>query len=53
MLAGKKFISNEEAIAETEAYFEVQDKAFYNHGIEKLEKPWNNCIALEGGYIDE
>ena len=37
-LAGKKFISNEEAIAKTEAYFEVKDKAFYNHGIEKLEK---------------
>ena len=37
-----KFISNEEAIAETEAYFEVEDKAFYNHGIEKLEKRWND-----------
>ena len=42
MLAGKKFISNEEAIAETEAYFEVKDKAFYNHGIEELEKRWND-----------
>ena len=53
MLAGKKFISNEEAIAESEACFEVQDKAFYNHGIEKLEKHWNDCIALEGDCIDE
>ena len=50
MLAGKKFISNEEAIAETEAYNEVKDKALYNHGIEKLEKRWNDCIALEGDY---
>ena len=41
-----------EAIAETEAYFEVKDKAFYNHGIEKLEKHWNDCIALEGDYTD-
>ena len=53
MLAGKKFISNEEAIAETVAYFEVTDKAFYSHGIEMLEKRWNGCIALEGDYIDE
>ena len=53
MLARKKFISNEEAIAETEACFEVIDKAFYNHSIEKLEKRWNDCIALEGDYIDE
>ena len=53
MLAGNKFISNEEAIAETEAYFEVKDKTFYNHGNEKLEKRWNDCIAFEGDYIDE
>ena len=53
MLAGKKFISNEEAIAETEAYFEVKDKAFYNNGIKKLEKRWNDCIAFEGNNIDE
>ena len=53
ILAGKKFISNEEPIAETEAYFEVRDKAFYNDGIEKLEKRWNESIALEGDYDDE
>ena len=53
MLAGKKFISNDEEVAETEAYCEVKFKAFYNHGIEKLEKRWNDCIALEGDYIDE
>ena len=53
MIAGKKLIWNEEAIAETEANFEVKDKAFYNHGIEKLEKRTNDCIALEKDYIDE
>ena len=37
MLQGKRFGSNEEVIAETEAYFEVKDKSFYKHGIEKLE----------------
>ncbi|KOX68116.1 Histone-lysine N-methyltransferase SETMAR [Melipona quadrifasciata] len=29
MLQGKKFGSNEEVIAETEAYFESKDKSFY------------------------
>ena len=53
MLQGKRFGSNEKVIAETEAYFEAKDKLFYKHGIEKLEKHWNDCIALEGDYIDE
>ena len=53
MLAGKKFTSNEEAIAETETYFEVKNKAFCNNSIEKLEKRWNDCIAFERDYIDE
>ena len=45
MLQGKRSSSNEEVIAETEAYFEK--------GIEKLEKHWNECITLEGNYVDE
>ena len=53
MLQGKKFGSNEEVIAETEAYFEVKDKSFYRKGIEMLEKAWNECIILEGDYVDE
>ena len=53
MLQRKTFGSNEEVIAKAEAYFEAKDKSFYKHGIEKLEKRWNDCIALEGDYIDE
>lgn len=53
MLQGKKFASNEEVIAETEAYFESKDKSFYIKGIEKLEERWNECITLEGEYVDE
>ena len=53
MLQGKRFGSNEEVIAETEAYFEAKDKLTYKHGIEKLEKRWNDCIELEGDCIDE
>ena len=35
---GKRFGSNEEVIAETEAYFEAKDKSFCKKGIEMLGK---------------
>jgi len=53
MLQGKRFGSNEEVIAEIEAYFEDKDKSFYKKGVEKLEKRWTDCIALEGDYVEE
>ena len=53
MPQGKKFGFNEEAIAETEVYFESKNKSFCKEGIELLEKRWNECIALEGDYVDE
>uniref|UniRef100_A0A1B0G5T2 Uncharacterized protein n=1 Tax=Glossina morsitans morsitans TaxID=37546 RepID=A0A1B0G5T2_GLOMM len=53
MLAGKRCSSIEEAIAETEAYFEGLEKSFYRKGIEMLEKRWNDCITLEGDYVNE
>ena len=52
-LQGKRFGSNDEVMAETEAYFEMKDKSFFKHGIEKLEKRWTDCIALKWDYIDE
>ncbi|KAF7281308.1 hypothetical protein GWI33_004888 [Rhynchophorus ferrugineus] len=52
MLAGKKFSSNEEVIADTEAYFEAKDKSYYKNGIEKLECRYNQCITLEGNYVE-
>ena len=53
MLQGKRFGSNEEVILETETYFEAKDKSFYKKGIKLLEKHWNQCITLEGDYVDE
>ena len=53
MLQGKRFGSSEEVISETEAYFEAKDKSFYKKGIELLVKRWNQCITLEGDYVDE
>ena len=53
MLQGKIFGSNEEVIAEIEAYFESKDESFYRKGIEKIKKRSNKCITLEGNYVDE
>ena len=53
MLQGKRIGSNEEVIAETEADFDRKDESLYKKGIEKLEKRCNECITLEGNYIDE
>ena len=47
MLQRKRFGSNEEEIAETEAYFEMKDESFYKKGIKKLEKRRNECITLK------
>lgn len=38
MLRGKRFCSDEDIIAETDAHFEGKEKSFYKAGIEKLEK---------------
>lgn len=38
--------------AVTEAYFKSKKKSFYKHGIENLEKGWNDCIALEAEHVD-
>ena len=53
MLQGKRFSSDDKVIAATEAYFEAKDKSFYKKGIKNLEKRWNDCIAMEGDYVDE
>jgi hypothetical protein len=52
MLAGNKFSTNEEVIAETVAYFEGLSKSYYKNGIEKLYDRYNRCITLEGNYIE-
>jgi histone-lysine N-methyltransferase SETMAR len=53
MLAGKKFRSNEVVINETDTYFETKNKSFYKNGIKMLERRWNDCVALDGDYVDE
>lgn len=52
-LAGKRFYSNEEVIAETNAYFTDLDKSYYSEGINKLEHRWTKCISLSGDYVEK
>ena len=55
MLQRKRFSSDDEVIAATEAYFEAKDKSFYKKGIESLEKRWNDYVRkviMEGDYVD-
>lgn len=51
-LRGKRFSSNEEAIATVQQYFESLPETYYRDGIKLLEKHWNKCIVAEGDYID-
>jgi len=53
-LRRKRFGSNEEVITETEAYFEVKHKSFCKKRIAMLENEcWNECITIEGDYVNE
>jgi len=52
-LGGKRFTSNEEVIAETEAYFAKFDKSYFLDGLKKLEYRWTKCIELKGDYIEK
>ena len=52
MLQGKRFGSNEEVVAETEAYSEAKDKSFYKKSIEMLKNRWNKCINRKANYVD-
>ena len=53
MLHGKRFSSDDEVVAATDAYLEAKDKSFDKKGIESLEKRSNDCITMEGDYVDE
>jgi len=52
-LAGRRFYSNEEVIAETNAYFADLCQSYYLEGINKLEKRWTKRISLKGDYVEK
>jgi histone-lysine N-methyltransferase SETMAR len=52
-LAGKRFASNQEAIAAIEGYFSDLTKNHYREGIMALEHRWNKCISLKRDYVEK
>lgn len=51
-LRGKRFSSNEEAIATVNNYFDGLPENHFRDGINKLADRWNKCIELLGEYVD-
>ncbi|XP_017486515.1 PREDICTED: histone-lysine N-methyltransferase SETMAR-like, partial [Rhagoletis zephyria] len=51
-LGGKKFSSNDEVIAATNAYFEGLEKTYYSEGIKTWEKRLLKCIELKGDNVE-
>ena len=49
-LDGKRFTSNEQVIAATEAHFAEFDKPYFLDGLKKLEYRWTKCIELKEDY---
>ena len=45
--------SNEEVIAQTDAYFEDLPKSYFLDGLKKLEKRLEKCIELKGDYVEK
>ena len=52
-LAGRRFYSNEEVIAETNAYFAELCQSYYSEGINKLEQRWTKWVSLKGDYVEK
>jgi len=53
-LGGKRFASNEEVIAETEAYlYKEFDQSYFLNGIKMLEYRWAKCIELKRDYVEK
>jgi hypothetical protein len=50
-LIGRRFSSNQEAIAAVEGYFAELTKNHYRDGIMALEHHWNKYISLKGDYV--
>lgn len=51
LLAGKRFDSNENVFAKTNAYFLGLDQSFSSEKINKLEERWTKCLSLRTTHI--
>jgi len=46
-LAGQKFVSNEEVVAATEAYFADLEETYFSDGLKKFEHRWVKYMELK------
>jgi len=52
-LTGKRFTSNDGAIAAVNGYFADLQESYFNDGIELLKKRWNKCVEVSGDHIEK
>jgi hypothetical protein len=48
-----RFSSDEEVIGMVQNWLKMQPKNFLSDRIKKLVKHWNQCIEVEGDYIEK
>jgi hypothetical protein len=52
-LRGRRFSSDEKVISAVQNWLKTQPKNFFfSDGIKKFVKPWNQCVEVEGDYIE-
>ena len=52
-LRGKHFQRDEDVITAVEDFLGMCDKDWFKQGLLKLEKRWNKCIEVKGGYVEK
>jgi histone-lysine N-methyltransferase SETMAR len=50
-LGGRRFADDEEVETEVWKWLRQQSKDFYAAGFDALEKQWDTCISVGGGYV--
>jgi hypothetical protein len=50
---GKRFADGEEVEPEVRKWLKQQSKDFYAEGYDALVKRWDECISVDGGYVEK
>ena len=52
-ITGKHYGTNDDVKAAVDDYFDTLPKSFFFEGLQKLQKRWEKCIAVQGDYIEK
>ena len=52
-ISGTQFQSDDDIIHAVEDFLESQEKDFFKSGSEALQHHWQNCIDIEGDYVEK